>query len=270
MAAELRPVRMPLITAHGLILWTAAAFAASIAVWCQRVADLLGSPSWSTGIGGLRYWIVAFAAMSGVGSLVLVRPQAKLPRRMTLMSIGGCILYLPLCLALYRIHCVMDVHAPTPYGIAVQVRLDRTVLHLTEVLVLGAILLLLRPAARHLQARSFLMRTGRVDRQTMAAMLAVLGLIALGDLLMLGAGGGGGPVQDILRQVGQLVILLGSLLLSLGLLGMLVDTVRMRGVILEPPLSLEQLVGGAVPTPPPSPSHPSPPAPPIPPANTSA
>lgn len=245
MAAELRPVRMAWVTAHGLIVWTGGALLAAGMVWCLRLVELLGYPAWAPNVDWMRVWVVVSAGLSGVGALVLVRPQTGLARWMSVMSGAGCVLYVALCVLLYRVHVVMDVHAPPAYGVGTATRVDRAALHLVELVVLGAILLLLRPVARHLQARSFLMRTGRVDRQTMAAMLAVLGVIALGDVLVIGAGGGGGPVQDVLRLVGQLVILLGSVLFSLGLVGMLVDTVRMRGVILEPPLGIEQIVGVA-------------------------
>ncbi|HEX2839003.1 MAG TPA: hypothetical protein VHN77_12850 [Phycisphaerales bacterium] len=254
MAAELRPVRVPFITAHGLILWTGAALAAGLMVWCLRLADLLSYPAWLPDFQWMRQLIVLAAALSGVGALVLIRPQSHLPRRMTTLAAIGCALYIPLCLFLYRIHAVMDVEAPSPYGLVMHPRLDRSLIRLLELATLGAILLLLRPIARHLQARSFLMRTGRVDRQTMAAMLAVLGVIALGDILVLAAGGGRGPVQDILRQVGQLVILIGSMLFSLGLCGMLIDTLRMRAVILEPPLTLEDLIAPPAPSSAPAPA----------------
>lgn len=255
MAAELRPVRAPVLTAYGLILWACAALLAGLMVWTLRAADLLGHPAWAPSVEWVRPWIPALAGASGLGALVLIRPQAGLPRRMTLMAAAGCALYIPLCLLLYRIHAVMDVQTPAPYSIGAVPRLDRTLMRVLELCVLGSILVLLRPAARHLQARSYLMRTGRVDRQTMAAMLAVLGVIALGDTLVLAAGGGRGPVQDLLRQIGQLVILLGSLLFSLGILGMLIDTVRMRGVILEPPLTLEQLITEPADSPPANPGN---------------
>jgi hypothetical protein len=241
LAAELRPVWMPVLTAHAVIVWTLAALCAAVMVWGLRLVDLLGHPAWLPNAEWMRPLIVACAALSGFGALALIRPQSGLPRRMTIMSIAGCALYVPLCLSLYRLHAVMDVQAPSPYGISALPRPDRALIRLLELATLGGILLLLRPAARHLQARSFLLRTGRVDRQTMAAMIAVLGVIALGDILLLASGAGRGPVQDILRQIGQLVILIGSMLFTVGLLGMLVDTIRMRAVILEPPLSIEQL-----------------------------
>ncbi len=250
MAAELQPVRAPWLTAHGLLLWSGAGLLAGLIVWWLRVMDLAGQPGWGH-MPWMRVGIVACAAFSGLGALALVCPHARAPSRGRWLALAGCLLYLPLCFFLYRLHVVVDMAGPAPYGVSVQPRMDRSVFRLGELVSLALILLCLRPNARLLAARSVLMRTGRVDRQTMAGMLGVIGFIAIGDVLILFGGGGRGPVEDILRQVGQLVILIGSMLFSLGLVGMVVDSWRLRGVILEPPLSLEQLLspsGGGRPT----------------------
>ena len=248
MAAELRPVRVPWLTAHGLILWSGAAMLAALVLWWMRIIDLLGQPGWGQ-VGWLRPAVVAFAAVSGVGALALVAPQAGIPRAARIAAAVGCVLYIPLCILLFRLHFVIDTSGPAPYGLSALPRMDRSIVRVFALAVLAGILLCLRPNARLLAARSFLMRTGRVDRQTMAAMLGVIGMIALGDAIIIGAGGGRAPVQDVMRQVGQLVIMVGSMLLTVGLVGVVVDCIRLRAVILEPPLSLEELLepspGGA-------------------------
>lgn len=87
------------------------------------------------------------------------------------------------------------------------------------------------------------MRTGRTDRQTLRALASVLVLCVLGDLMRLGAlqfEGGGAQLAD---QVAQLLVMLGSVLFSVGLVGVCVDCARLFGVILEPPLSMQDLLG---------------------------
>src|SRR5262249_4476485 len=96
---------------------------------------------------------------------------------------------------------------------------------------IAAIILLERPNARLLVARSLVMRTGRVDRQTLAAMAIAAWILALGAFL---GSLRPGVAADALRTFAALLIALGSLLLTIGVLGSMLDCARIAGAILIP------------------------------------
>jgi hypothetical protein len=94
-----------------------------------------------------------------------------------------------------------------------------------------------------LQARSVLMRSGRLDRQSTPSMFAAVGIMAAGDLIWLVAGPSSGESieNSLLRLICQSLVGVGSMLLTVGLIAILMDVVRLRRVILAQPLSLEEL-----------------------------
>jgi len=104
---------------------------------------------------------------------------------------------------------------------------------------LAGMLLLIRPSARELVNRSLVLRTKRVDRQTIYATVGAVLVTILGDLLRLAAAAGAGPMEW-LNWTGTMVVLVGSVLLTLGLAGALVDSWRISRAILSPSLSPEQ------------------------------
>lgn len=242
LADELAPVRFRRIVAGLLVAWALAALLAALMLWVIRLSQLLGVQAPPNLVGLGPKLVVAFSGVSGVAALALVRPHARIPRVHIFMAALGVLAYVPLCWVLWRVLGVLDARGGVQYGIGASLDMQRHVLRVCSLLLLSVILLCLRPNARRLAARSFLMRTGRVDRQTMAALLAVLGIIALGDALILAVGNTTGPAEDQIRQVGQIIILVGSVLFTLGLGGVLIDCVRLFGVIIEPPLSLKAVL----------------------------
>jgi hypothetical protein len=73
-------------------------------------------------------------------------------------------------------------------------------------------------------------------------MLAVVGVWSLGDVcLLVAATLGSGGKADGLRAIGSILIEVGSLLFTLGLFGVCYDTWRLREVLSQPPLSLDDL-----------------------------
>jgi hypothetical protein len=126
-----------------------------------------------------------------------------------------------------------DFAHSAPYAFGQVTDPQRVVLRIATTITLAIMLWCLRGNARALAARSYLMRTGRVDRQTMAAMLGVLAIILVGDVILLASANIAGPTEEQLRQVGRLVVLVGSTLFTLGLAGVALDCLRLRPV-LEP------------------------------------
>jgi hypothetical protein len=105
------------------------------------------------------------------------------------------------------------------------------------VLVSG-IVLGIRPAAVGLAVRSVIVRTGRVDRQSMIALLASLGIATLGDLLSIVANQMPMASRDVLEIISVVIISLGSVLFTVGMINICTDTVRLYPVIRRPGVGL--------------------------------
>lgn len=241
LADELRPLSWPRATAVGVVVWSLAAVLAAAGVWWLRIEELVGAHWFETQAHG-AVLVLVLVGLSGLGAIALIAPHAGIPRTHRLLAFAGVLFYVPLLAALWRLHVVIDARGIVAYGLGATADLERSTIRVVALALLGGIMLCLRINARRLAARSFLMRTGRTDRQTIAAMLGVLGVIALGDALLLWAGAAAGPREDQFRLVGQLIILVGSVLLTLGLVGVLADCVRLAPVLRERPLSLREIV----------------------------
>lgn len=93
-----------------------------------------------------------------------------------------------------------------------------------------------------LQSRSVLMRSGRMD-ESAASMYAAAGIAMVGDCIWLVFSPPSGASIDgsLLRLICQALVAVGSMLLTVGLMAILMDVVRLRRVILAMPLSLDQV-----------------------------
>lgn len=246
-AGVLRPLDRPRLTAAGFVLWAAAALVATGLTWSLRIADAYAAFS---GIPGARLEGVVLAAticivLSGLGSLVLIRPHSGIARWQSWAAAAGAVATFAMAGLYWRLHGGFDMAHLPPYFTGDRAPPERTLLRLLVGSVLLVILVGLRPNARLLAARSLLLRMGRVDRQTMLAMVAALGIAAAGDALHLLASlepGGEGLVR-ILAIGGEALIAVGSMLLTVGVLGMAVDNWRVAPVLLRPPLAMGEVVG---------------------------
>lgn len=250
LARELQPVYTPRLTAGCMVLWAIAALGAAIASWVPRVIEVINAagnavrpPAWPI------YAVVACLTLSGFGALALVRPHGRMPQRNGWLALLACILYIPLAIVLFHIATQFDARNPRPY-LGVGVDAARPAWRLCADCLIIAIIIGLRPSARMLAARSFVLRTGRVDRQTMLAMAAAVGVCALGDALALAVGlstattqGPGAATLDVLRMASTLCVGVGSLLVTLGLASVVIDVIRMVPVIAAPPLALADITG---------------------------
>lgn len=249
-AKELQPIRFPFLTAAGLILWAASAVVAALGIWLLRGGDISGvfgfSP-WST--LWAQTWVprvvAGSVAISGVGAIAFVRPHARIPVWQIAAAGLGVLCYIPLVWLTWRLHAVLDSAHPSPYfgsGGGV-VSVERSVLRILAGLLIIAIALCVRPTGRLLVARSMLMRSGRVDRQTLLALAASAGVAMIGDLLHLVSLHLPEGSNELARLSGSLVIGLGSLLLTIGFVNLFIDSLRIRSVVVAPPLSLEAALG---------------------------
>jgi hypothetical protein len=83
---------------------------------------------------------------------------------------------------------------------------------------------------------------GRVDRQTILAMVTAVAVGALGDALQI-LGTMVPAVGEIALYLGLFMIVVGSMLFTVGLIGVVIDVSRIVAVLLRPPLAPHQVVG---------------------------
>lgn len=244
-ASELQPINAPLLVAGGLVLWSAGAVAAAVGAW-TLIADT-ASRAFLNGalVGEWAVWLVlAGVLLSGVGAIALVRPHAQIAGWAVASAAAGVVLYLPLAFAVWQIHGVLDPVLGGPVYFELRAGLgERTAWRLMACAMIMLIVVLLRPNARLLAGRSMLMRTGRVDRQTMLVLVVALGVAMVGDLTHLVVSGLHGPVPDAARVVGTVLIGVGSALFTVGLVGVMIDCLRICRVVLKPPISYRDILG---------------------------
>ncbi len=244
-AAEIQPIRSPKLVAVGLVAWSMGAFAAVVfgwAVWISGAIEGLVSDA-----AQHRLIIVGALclAVSGVGALAIVRPHAGIPARRSIAAALGVALY-PLAVKFY-----IDLGAIASAGSAGSLlnawsgeieampwRRERLLLWL--ILAIGA--WCLRGNLRLLATRSLTVRAERVDRQTIAGAVAAVGIAAVGDGLDMLApfvGNWGG----VIMLIGEVLVGLGAVLLTLAMGGIVVDTLRLMPAVLQRPLGMADVLG---------------------------
>jgi hypothetical protein len=139
-------------------------------------------------------------------------------------------------------HLDLDPIRSAPY-FAGAPQSDRVLLRFVASAAIIIILLGVRPNARDLVKRCMVMRTGRVDRQTILGMAAVVGLAMAGDGLRLAGTSTSWADPQVMDLAGTVVIAIGSAMLTLGLVGALVDSCRIARAVLIPAPSLRHVIG---------------------------
>jgi hypothetical protein len=255
LAGELRPIPRPLPTASGVVAWSFGALAAAMCAWAaQGLSYWTGEVSVHHLVGGLGLAVVLLTALSGLGSLALVKPHDGIPLRMRRLALIGALAYVPLVLAMWWLYVDSGVVGRTASSVlGLPIASERSELRILTDGIMILILVGLRPNARLLAARSLLMRTGRVDRQTMLALVGVLCVGMLGDAAVVVSNIESLPaaIGEGLAFAGTLVVLVASVLFTIGLIGVALDCWRMRPVIAESPVSLARVLDG---DPPPAPA----------------
>ncbi len=245
-AEELSPLTTPKLTAYGLAGGVIAGCVATVLLWLIRGGDAVSHflpfepPAIVTG-APIRWAVLALIALSGVCILTVVRPV----RTTTVGQSLATLLSLPfLAVAIwgiYRINFVIDAARPSPYFVA-QPAVDRIGMHLLVTASVILALLFVRPSARRLARRSMAMRAGRLNRQTVLAMCGALLLTAAGDALRL-CTLSTPPGLDVPLDIGgALLIVVGSLLFTLGAFLSAIDSVRVGRVLLRPRQTLRDFV----------------------------
>lgn len=240
-AEEFRPIPRARTTSALLVIWSGAALAAALLVAAMRAQDLVAL---FTGVavrpGPLPQLSILAIQLSALGALALVRPHDDVPRWSSAVALLGVLLYAPVLLCHVRI-LGLDAVRPNPYALLAHPDAARHLLRIVQAGLMAGILLTLRTNYRSLMIRSLVLRTGRVDRQPMAPIIAALAVAAVGDAML--AAHARIVLPDIVPLVAAAVVGLGSLLLTLGLAGLAVDTLRLRPALTERATALRDILG---------------------------
>lgn len=244
MASELRPLRRPRAVALSLVLFVAGALAAVVLVWLARgmeLAEAMGSgfgrPAWMA-VGSTL--LLAVSAIAGIG---IVHPHAGLGWRRPVAAGAGVLLLVP---AVY-FHGLIQITYDQMRGSGM---FDGSGMGDTRVLWRGGIalaaglaVLLVRPNVRALLARSVVLRTGGRARQPLLPIAVALFVIAMSDGLTLAARRTGGALDEAVSTVGPFVVGLASVMLLLGLIGLLRDVIKLAPVLLRPAPGPSEVIG---------------------------
>lgn len=238
-AHELTPLYRPAVTGIGLIAWSLGAWTAVASVALMRGAEVLRvmfsaswSPGWPPVLGTLGLIV------SGIGATVLIRPHARVSRLGAARAACGVAAFIPLTLIYFYIYAWLDGSSPAPFLQPGPLEFERAMLRLGMFLFVAVAILGLREHGRHLATRSVVVRTGRVDRQSMLALLASFGVAAGGDALHVLSAVLANGVADLTITVGTVLLSVGSVLVVVGVTNVVLDTWRLWPVIVRPGVGL--------------------------------
>lgn len=243
-AATFHPLWMPRVAAVGLVLWTLSSILAALTIWIIRAGDLLsvwlGLPGRIDVLGVIA---PVLAGVCGLGSLVLIHPHRGANWRQTLCPAVATMLYVPLVWLLWLLHGRLDIVSGVPYFSDSIRQMERVEMRVCIGALIVAIALLSRPSLREFAKRSVLMRTGQLTRQTMVAIAAAQGVALSGDLLKFGLLTFETPGNVIFRTMAMLLVAVGSILVTVGFVGIFWDAIRLYPIIRSGPRALGDVVG---------------------------
>lgn len=234
-AHELTPLRRPRLVGVGLIVWAVGIWVAVMAVAMMRglevIREMLGVSLWSL---GLAYVGLFGLVASGLGATALIRPHGAVTRAGALRAALGVASYIPLGLIYFHIYARLDQSYRAPFLRPGPLEAERSLLRLGMFVFVAVLILGLHHHARSLAVRSVVVRTGRVDRQSMMAVLASFAVAACGDLLHAVAALFGNGYADLVSTLGTVFLAVGSVLVMVGVSNIVLDTWRLWPVIVRP------------------------------------
>lgn len=250
-ADEFKPIRWPRVTAWGMRYWGTGAAVAAMALWVLRLSEYTGFTGRRSGADSIWSVVSVIAILiSGLGATVMIRPHRWTPRSKSIAAAAGVLCYGIVLLGMYIV-IRADLDKIPPYGHERSLDAGREIGRLVFGLGVLGVLLCMRPMAREMVKRCLALRTGRVDRQTILAMTGVVALGLLGDSIRwLVASGMLADPGGVVDYIGRLLVIVSSLLLTLGLVSAAVDSWRISNAILTPSPSLRDVFGDE-----PKPSH---------------
>ncbi|MGH7130902.1 MAG: hypothetical protein ACREJO_03030 [Phycisphaerales bacterium] len=246
LADELRPIRHPRVVGACMVLWSGAALAAVVVAWRSVILEVFGLAA-NTAIRDPRdasfTWLTACLVwVSGLAAVGLARPHDAVPRRATGLALLSALLSVPAGYLVVMMSRVAGDSYAAGLSSLWHISPGRTVFRCGLFVLVIVMILLMRPVARLLVARSLAMRQGRVDRQTLYAMAMAVGLIVVGDI-------GGALVlanfradEQVYMMIALAVMALGWILLTIGLVGAVVDCWRIAQAVRTPGVALRHVI----------------------------
>lgn len=242
-ATSFVPLATPRVSALGLLFWSGGALLAALMVFVVRLVDMAGI--WfglTSSVRNLGVMVPIFAAVSMIGAFLVSRPHRQVPRSVVARGYLSVLLYAPLVYLLWRLHAEFDVLHGPPYVDEPIRQTERAILRLSIGGLILIIALLLRPIMREYAARSVLMRTGQITRQTLAALASAVMIVMAGDLLHLLTLHTPAIRGALMHIVWLTFVLVGSLMILIGFAGMFWDSVRLYPVLRRGPTALGDVV----------------------------
>jgi hypothetical protein len=249
LASELTPIKRPRLVGFGIVLWTGCSLLACVLGLITTLDLVISNWSVPASMGEAtvaRAWLIAgLLVIAGLGVLAFARPHGRVPMRASVWAALGGVAYVPLAVCVVWTARVATSELGSGELRAIwPMSPTRTWLSLAGWCLALAIIALVRPIARVLVARNLAMRTGRVDRQTLIATAAAIGVLMLGDALGMYAHSHAvpGTSPGTLALLAVAMVALGALLLVMGLAGSCVDGLRIARAIVRPGPSLRTVV----------------------------
>lgn len=239
-ARELVPLTRPRITSALLLFWGMGLSIAYFADVLSALAPMFGLPLAFT--APIRSGLVFGGVLAVVGGTGFLRPHRELGWMRAASVLAGLLLAAGAVGAAWVLRARLDPLLGVQSFGSVPVTIDRPLANGALGLFLAGSLAFLRPAARELAARSVLVRTGRVDRQTMLAAIAALLVGVAGAGVQAFASGADEHIGEVAGLLGGALVLLSRILVGLAVVGILIDTVRLARVLARPVVSYEDLV----------------------------
>lgn len=245
-ATEIQPIRFARLVATGLVLWAGASTLVMVLAWVLAISGLTGGVLADRGIHGvvtLGSWLLGAA---GIGACAIVSPQSGIPLGNKLRAGLGVLGY-GLLIKLWL--DLGPLLAQTPDDSLLNAWTGRVSIEpwrserLVAWLAMAAVIWLLRGNLRLLAARSLVLRSARVDRQTMLAMIVVLMVAALGDGFSLISPHLPASMRGYGVLLGEALVAVSTVLFSIGTISVLIDTIRLLPAVLKAPLRLGDVMG---------------------------
>ncbi|MBL0928078.1 MAG: hypothetical protein IBJ11_10575 [Phycisphaerales bacterium] len=244
LADEFQPMTRPRLTAACLVAWAAAGFIAILASWVIALVSIANERfGLAFSPAPLFPVVILAAAASGISMIGLIRPSIATNTGKMLLATAAMAVYGPLVWVLWQIHALDAIGRPVYFHQPVGEQ--RELLRLLMGACMLVVFVAVRPNARDLVRRSLVLRTGRVDRQTLIGLAIAAAIAMLGDTLRLASLYLATDAGTLIEGVGAILVAIGSLFLLIGAGGALVDAARISRVILAPSPSLKQILGKA-------------------------
>lgn len=245
LAEELALLTRPRVSASALVGAMLTGLLAAFALWAARLGDIAHAAGAGARVPFAADIAHAMLALCAVCAVFLTRPHARTPKSYTLRAWCGVLAFVPLIGVQWWIAERVDATLPGSFLSSDGPPPVRSLLRMGWTLSAVLVLLGLRPVARMLSYRSHLVRNGVIERQTMLATVSALGVAATGDLLhVLAPVAAPSAWAESINLIALLIIGVGSMLTTLAVGAMLVDTVRLWPVLAHPPVTMTSLQSG--------------------------